>query len=60
VCVLQPAEASRGWWWQRSGAGRRKHDELGMWESRAVISLLVLGVFRVSVLGEQFPAINYN
>jgi hypothetical protein len=29
-------------------------------ESRVVISLLVLGVFRVSVLGEQFPAIDYN
>jgi hypothetical protein len=25
-----------------------------------VISLLVLGVFRVSLLGKQFPAIDYN
>jgi hypothetical protein len=33
---------------------------MGMWDSRAVISLLVLGVFRVSILGEQFPAIDYN
>jgi hypothetical protein len=45
---------------KQSGAGRWKHDELGMWESKAVISLLVLGVFRVSLLGEQFPAIDYN
>jgi hypothetical protein len=31
-----------------------------MWDSRAVISLLVLGVFWMSILGEQFPAIDYN
>jgi hypothetical protein len=60
VCALQPVEASRGRWWERSDAGRRKHHELGMWDSRAMISLLVLGVFWMSILGEQFPAIDYN